>query len=85
MTEPFVPNMRAQMQSYYTILNDGVNYLKILFYKEKTMKKKTIYKCSVCDYESIGYLGKCPVCNSWSTLVETIIDEKQKSESESRL
>ena len=49
------------------------------------MKKKTIYKCSVCDYESIGYLGKCPVCNSWSTLVETIIDEKQKSKSESRL
>jgi hypothetical protein len=37
MTEPFVPNMRAQMQSYYTILNDGVNYLKILFYKEKKM------------------------------------------------
>lgn len=49
------------------------------------MKKKTIYKCSVCEYESVGYLGKCPECNSWSTLVETVIDDKQKSQSQSRL
>ncbi|MDR7871436.1 MAG: DNA repair protein RadA [Tissierellaceae bacterium] len=45
------------------------------------MKKKTTYICSVCNYESIGYLGKCPECNSWSTLVETIVDSKQKSQS----
>ncbi len=45
------------------------------------MKKKTIYKCSVCEYESVGYLGKCPECNSWSTLVETVVDDKQKSQS----
>ena len=49
------------------------------------MKKKTIYKCSVCDYESIGYLGKCPECNSWSSLEEIIIDKKEKSKPQSRL
>ncbi len=47
------------------------------------MKKKTIYKCTVCDYESIGYMGKCPECNSWSTLVETIIESKSRSKTSS--
>ncbi|HZJ99058.1 MAG TPA: DNA repair protein RadA [Tissierellaceae bacterium] len=49
------------------------------------MKNKTIYRCSVCNYESIGYLGKCPECNSWSSLEEVMIDTKQKSRSQARL
>ena len=49
------------------------------------MKKKSIYRCSVCNYESIGYLGKCPECNTWSSLEEVIIDTKQKSKSQARL
>lgn len=44
------------------------------------MKKKIIYKCSNCDYESVGYMGKCPECNSWSTLVETVIEDKKRSQ-----
>lgn len=44
------------------------------------MKKKTIYVCSACNYESIGYMGKCPECNSWNTLVETqVLQNKGKS------
>ena len=35
------------------------------------MKRKTVYVCSSCSYESIGYMGKCPECNSWNTFVET--------------
>lgn len=45
------------------------------------MKKKIIYRCTNCNYESIGYMGKCPECNSWSTLVETVIEDKKRSQS----
>ncbi len=41
------------------------------------MKKKTIYICESCGYESIGYYGKCPECGSWHSLKETIIEEKK--------
>lgn len=37
------------------------------------MKKKTVYICSNCNYESVGYMGKCPECNSWNTLVQTMV------------
>ncbi|MBC8588033.1 DNA repair protein RadA [Paratissierella segnis] len=40
------------------------------------MKKRKIYICSNCGYESVGHYGKCPECNSWNTLVETIVEEK---------
>lgn len=33
-------------------------------------KKKTIWVCSNCGYESSGWLGKCPACNSWNTFYE---------------
>ncbi|OZV11595.1 DNA repair protein RadA [Tissierella sp. P1] len=41
------------------------------------MKKKTIFICENCGYQSIGHLGRCPECNSWHSLKETIIDEKK--------
>ena len=41
------------------------------------MKKKTLYKCSNCGFESIKWLGKCPTCNSWNTLQEEIVDIKK--------
>nr|WP_300003275.1 DNA repair protein RadA [Tissierella sp.] len=41
------------------------------------MKKKTIYICNNCNYESIGYMGKCPECNSWNTLEETEVLTKK--------
>ncbi|WP_313758335.1 DNA repair protein RadA [Tissierella sp.] len=41
------------------------------------MKKKTMYICENCGYRSIGHLGRCPECNSWGSLKETIIDEKK--------
>ncbi len=42
-------------------------------------KKKKIHICSSCGYETIGYLGKCPECNSWGTLEEVEIEEKTSS------
>lgn len=34
------------------------------------MKNKTTYVCGECGYESARLMGKCPVCNSWNTMVE---------------
>lgn len=38
------------------------------------MKKKTIFKCENCGFESIKWLGKCPECNSWNTLKEETVE-----------
>jgi DNA repair protein RadA/Sms len=38
------------------------------------------YICQQCGYESTGWLGKCPECGSWNSLVETIISTQVKSE-----
>lgn len=42
------------------------------------MKKKSVYRCKNCDYESIGYMGKCPMCNSWNSLVEVNLEDGRK-------
>lgn len=34
-------------------------------------KTTTKFVCQQCGYESAGWLGKCPGCGSWNTLVET--------------
>ncbi len=34
------------------------------------MKPKTIFTCQNCGYQSSKWLGKCPECNSWNSLVE---------------
>ena len=31
------------------------------------------YVCQQCGYESAGWLGKCPECGTWNSLVETVI------------
>ena len=33
-------------------------------------KSRTVYVCSECGYEAAKWLGKCPDCGSWNTLVE---------------
>lgn len=33
-------------------------------------KVKTKWICQECGYESAGYLGKCPECSAWGSLVE---------------
>jgi DNA repair protein RadA/Sms len=40
------------------------------------MKKKTLYRCSNCGFESIKWLGKCPTCSSWNSLEEVVVDLK---------
>lgn len=38
-------------------------------------KTKTAYFCQSCGYESAKWLGKCPSCGQWNTLVEEIIEK----------
>jgi len=35
-------------------------------------KTYTKYICQQCGYESAKYLGRCPDCNAWNSLVETV-------------
>jgi len=37
-------------------------------------KDKSIYTCSECGGTSPKWLGKCPHCNAWNTLVEGVAD-----------
>ncbi|HSW17497.1 MAG TPA: DNA repair protein RadA [Ramlibacter sp.] len=35
-------------------------------------KEKTVYSCTECGGTSPRWLGKCPSCEAWNTLIETV-------------
>ena len=37
-------------------------------------KEKPVYVCSDCGGNSPKWLGKCPACNAWNTLIESVAD-----------
>ena len=37
-------------------------------------KEKTIYTCNECGGTSPRWLGKCPHCNAWNTLIESVAE-----------
>jgi len=39
-------------------------------------KKKIKYICQECGAESVKWLGKCPACGKWNTLVEEVVAEE---------
>ena len=38
-------------------------------------KTKTSFFCQECGYESAKWVGKCPSCNSWNTMVEELVEK----------
>ena len=42
-------------------------------------KKKSVFICGECGYESSGWLGKCPACNAWNTFFEQKIEPIKES------
>ena len=49
------------------------------------MAKKTVFVCGECGYGSGKWLGCCPSCNSWNTMVEeSQVSTKQKSTSQAK-
>jgi DNA repair protein RadA/Sms len=45
--------------------------MKYILSMAKIEKIKTIYVCQQCGKESLKWLGRCPECQAWNTLVET--------------
>lgn len=43
------------------------------------MKQKTVYFCSDCGTESPKWMGKCPGCGAWNTMVEELVTVTPKS------
>lgn len=41
------------------------------------------YVCQQCGYESTGWMGKCPECGTWNSLVETVVSTKSITGSKS--
>ena len=41
-------------------------------------KEKSIYVCTECGGTSAKWLGKCPQCNAWNTLVESVAESATK-------
>ena len=39
-------------------------------------KTKTVYFCNNCGYESAKWLGKCPGCGEWNSMVEEKVSAK---------
>lgn len=50
-------------------LNDGEMYMS---------KRKSVFVCQNCGYEAPKWLGKCPSCMAWNTLVEELEAPKSK-------
>ena len=52
-------------------------------------KKKTLFECQACGFQSARWLGKCTGCNQWDTMMELsteqikFVEETKKSSSSS--
>ncbi|MFA6309467.1 MAG: DNA repair protein RadA [Clostridia bacterium] len=42
-------------------------------------KTKSTFVCQECGYESTGWLGKCPACESWNSFVEQLQQTTRKT------
>lgn len=43
------------------------------------MANKTVYVCEECGYETAKWLGKCPACGEWNTMVEETVKKISKN------
>ena len=42
-------------------------------------KKKTVYVCQECGYDAPKWLGRCPGCGAWNTMVEEVIQPEKNN------
>lgn len=42
-----------------------------------TKKARTVYVCQQCGYQSPRWVGQCPDCNEWNTLVEQVLETRR--------
>ncbi|MFH1459527.1 MAG: DNA repair protein RadA [Candidatus Omnitrophota bacterium] len=43
------------------------------------MKTKTVFVCQECGYSSVKWIGRCPECNNWNSLVEEMGRSKKEN------
>jgi DNA repair protein RadA/Sms len=43
------------------------------------MKFKTVFICQKCGYESPKWLGQCPDCGEWNSMVEEVVKQEGKA------
>ena len=41
--------------------------------------KNNVFFCQECGYESSKWVGQCPACKAWNTMVEEIVDKKSSA------
>ena len=44
-------------------------------------KSKSMFICNECGFESPRWLGKCPSCNAWNSLEETVVTTSKTAQS----
>ncbi len=42
---------------------------------------KTVFVCENCEYTSSKWVGRCPMCNEWNTMVEKVAEQESKAKS----
>src|SRR3989344_5763934 len=45
------------------------------------MKLRSEFICQQCGYRTASFLGKCPECGQWNSLVETVVGGKSAASS----
>src|SRR5213078_4432099 len=48
------------------------------------MAARSVHVCTECGHESAGWLGRCPGCGEWNTLVEERAPEPSRGRSPGR-
>jgi len=48
------------------------------------MKQKTIFTCQNCGYQTPKWLGRCPECGTWNSLVEEVLESMDRARSMER-
>jgi DNA repair protein RadA/Sms len=48
-------------------------------------KQSSIYVCQQCGYQSPNFLGRCPECGTWNSLVEQITANRSSSSTRTQL
>ena len=43
-------------------------------------RRKTVYMCQECGFESLKWMGKCTNCNNWNTFVEEVKQPKKSTD-----
>ena len=46
--------------------------------------KSTVFICENCGYQSPKWMGRCPGCGQWNSLVERLVEKKKERDSSDR-